>query len=486
VRDGTGGGADGRPTVVILGGGPAGLMAAWKLRLAPSPPQVMVIEALAQPGGLCLTVERDGYRFDLGGHRFISRHAELVARVKALMGDTLLVRERTSRILLGGRSYQYPLSASNLMKTLPAGLAARGIADYGRQALARRRSPTPVRTFEEWVTSRFGATLFELFFKPYTEKLWGLPTSELSADWAAQRISLMNLADVGKRLVRAGSGQPRTYAREYYYPRLGIGQLFEVLVQELERLGVWFVPSAWVTGLEMDGDRAVAVRYGWDDAATSVRCDQVISTLPLGTLAQAIQPADRRVDIAAKSLYHRGLRFLNVMLDGPPLLDATWAYVSEPRYVMTRIQEPTQRSPFMAPPGKTGVMLEVPCDPGDPLWEMDDDALFARCATDLAELGYPIAHRATGWFSTRAANAYPVYTLNYRAHRQRLLDTVDGAENIWTCGRQGLFRYLFMDTAMEMGWRAAEEVLAGVRPSSARMMELDQHNGLLEIEATTA
>jgi protoporphyrinogen oxidase len=475
-----------RHDVVVLGGGPAGLAAAWEVALAGR--RALVVEREPVLGGLCATVERDGFRFDLGGHRIISKRADLVDRLRALMGDELLERERRSVIVLGGRRYAYPLVASELITRLPKTTLARAARDYARERFhTLRHGPARDVTFRDWVTHRFGQTLYDLFFGPYTEKLWGIPATELSADWASQRISLLNLGDVGLRLLGLRRGGARTYARRYLYPRRGIGQLFERLVEELRARGVVFVTRAEVTALERGaGGRVTAVRLRTPEGERVVACDAVLSTAPLQRAAALLAPGSDAVAAHAAALRHRGLRFLNLRLRGAPMLDATWAYVPEPRFTMTRIQEPVQRSPEMAPPGHTSLMLEVPADPGDPLWTLPDALLYERLATELASLGLEVRSRTLDCFSTYAPHAYPVYALGYRAARDALLAVVDEPGNVWTFGRQGLFRYVFMDTAMEMGFAAARAWLGGARADAEAMLAIDSNPTLHEVQSVAA
>ncbi len=469
--------------VVILGAGPAGLAAAWECQLAGRP--VVLVEKAAEAGGLCATVERDGFRFDLGGHRIISQHRDLVERISALLGPDLLVRSRRSVICLGGRRYAYPLEARDLVGTLPPGVALRALVDYAVAAARRTLAPREAVTFEDWVTDRFGRTLYDLFFGPYTHKLWGRDPALLSADWAAQRISLLNLADVGLRLVGLRRGGARTYARRYHYPRLGIGMLFDRLLEHLLARGVRFVGGADVIALER-GERhvsAVVVRTG--RAAERIPCASVISTVPLPALARLCEVPDTAKE-AASRLGWRGMRFLNFMLRGAPLSDATWTYVGDADLVMTRIQEPIQRSPEMAPPGCTSAMLEIPADPGEAAWEDSDATLAERALADLARVGFDVRGRVLGCFSTRTRDAYPVYHLGYRADRERVLDAIGRLENVHPCGRQGLFRYVFMDTAMEMGSACARAAMSGTQARWRAVMELDAHPQLQETRAVTA
>jgi protoporphyrinogen oxidase len=479
-----------RVDLVVLGGGPAGLAAAWEASLAGK--TVLVVERQTQLGGLCATVERDGFRFDLGGHRIVSKRATLVARVRELLGDQLEEQTRKSVIWLDGQRFAYPLVARELVEKLPARLLARASADYAQQALTtvtRRLTgrDAPDISFEQWVTRRFGRTLYELFFGPYTEKLWGVHPSELSADWAAQRISLLNLADVAARLTGVRHGGARTYARRYLYPRGGIGVLFERLATVLSARGVRFVTEATVSELcknEPSG-AVTAVRLAVRGAETLVRCEGVVSSIPLEQLASLLEPGRVELRRAAAGLAHRGLRFLNVMLSRPgPLLGATWMYVSDPSLVMTRVQEPAERSRSMCPSGSGSLMVEIPCDMGSAMSGVADDKLLERVLPELNTLGMKLQKTdVLGVFSSYATHAYPMYTLDYAAHRDTLLAAVDRCRNVWTVGRQGLFRYVFMDTAMEMGFAAVREFCAGQKTSTQSILAIDSNPTLHEVQS---
>lgn len=466
--------------LVVLGAGPSGLAAAWEASLAGR--SVCVIERERSLGGLCATVERDGYRFDLGGHRIISKRATLVERLRALMGDELEERSRKSEILLDGVRYRYPLVARELAHKLSPSLAARATRDYlYERALDLARPRRDDRTFRQWVERRFGRTLYELFFGPYTEKLWGLSADELSSDWASQRISLLNLADVGLRLAGLRRGGARTYARRYLYPRNGIGALFERLARELASRGVVFATGARASALARDPDtnRVTTVRVEAIDAsapASEVRCGAIVSTVPLAQLAALAAPSDRALDAHARALEHRAMRFVNVMLDGPgPVLGATWVYAADARLSITRIQEPAERSPSMTPERRASLMLELPVDPDADAWREPDETLAARLLDELASVGIDVRSRVRGAFSSFARYAYPVYRVGYERHRDALFAAISPIENLWTIGRQGLFRYVFMDTAMEMGFAAARAFIEGRRADTGALLAIDNN-----------
>lgn len=447
--------------VVILGGGACGMSAALELgRLGV---RATVLEREPRVGGLCGTHERDGFRFDFGGHRFITRSPEIDALVRGLAGDALLERQRSSVILNGGKRYRYPLELDDVARQFGLLRGARALASYLAQAPQRG----PDVSFRDWVERRFGRHLYDAFFGPYTAKLWGLAPEAISADWAAERISLPSLFDVLLRLAKVPRAKARTYARRYLYPRLGIGQIFERCAQAIEARGGALVTGAEVTALEAPGRVVRAVRYRSGGEERELPCDAVISTIALPALARMLGPLSRSTEQAARRLRFRAIRLLNVQLDGPPVSPHTWMYVSEPRYAMSRIQEPIHRSPSMAPPGMTSLMLEIPCDVGDALWTAPEAALYARCLDDLDSLGLKgLRERTRGYFSSYVREGYPVYHLDYRADRRAVLGSVSDCQGVVTCGRQGAFRYVFMDAAMEMGLEAARSVVEG-RSSTA-------------------
>jgi protoporphyrinogen oxidase len=192
------------------------------------------------------------------------------------------------------------------------------------------------------------------------------------------------------------------------------------------------------------------------------------------------------VERSARRLRFRGIRLLNLLLSGPPVSQHTWMYVSEPQYLAARIQEPCHRSPEMVPPGCTSLMLEIPCDVGDGIWCAPDDVIYERCLDDLRKLGLPpLRDRTLGYFSSFVREGYPIYHLGYDADRTDVLAHIAGFDNVLSCGRQGAFRYIFMDTAMEMGRLAARAVLTG-RPSAREVIEVDNERAYREAQALTA
>ncbi|MBI1987731.1 MAG: FAD-dependent oxidoreductase [Nitrospinae bacterium] len=443
----------GRRKIVVLGGGPCGLTAAWEL--AEKGCEVAVVERESQVGGLCRTVEHRGFRFDLGGHRFISKDRTLIDRVKGLLGDELLVATRRSVIRWRGIDYRYPLSLEEILRKVPLRLGLSCLKDLMDLRIRKRLNEGTDLTLEDWLLGRFGPTLYRTFFEGYTRKLWGRSPRELSADWAGQRIPSLSLGEVFSRWLRLTKGFLRTYASSFYYPEKGIGQIFERMAEVIRaRGGLLFLSSA-VQEVEVSKGKAKAVHFNCEGREQDLECDLLISTIPLPDLVRSLRSRRTGLEESLEKLSFRGVRFLDLLLERDEVSENTWIYVPDEDLPMTRIQEPKRRSPFNAPPGRTSLILEIPCDPGEEAWEESEEALLHRGVKALSRLGIEVGGQVLGYVSTWAPHAYPIYRLDYRKHQERLIAALSCSENLLSCGRQGLFRYLFMDQAMQMGLLAA-------------------------------
>lgn len=476
---------NGKKRVVVLGAGPCGMTAAWEL--TKNGHDVVMVEKDGDVGGLCRTTSHiasadsftpgEPYRFDLGGHRFITKNKRLMEMVVDLMKEDLLIAERKSVILLRGREFDYPLNMKNLFKNLDLVLFFRAGFDYLKQTMSRKGIDES--SFEGWIRSQYGKTLYDLFFGPYTEKLWGISPREISADWAVQRIASLNLKDMLRNLFSVKKEDKRTFTKRFFYPKKGIGQMFDMIREEVERNGAKIHFDSTPESIEIDGDVVRSVTIKSNDGLTRIECDHVISTIPLDELSAIVAGADERDKLP--ELKYRALRFLNILVDKAAISGNTWMYVSEAKYFMTRIQEPNKRSPFSAPTGKTSIMLEIPCNVWDETYSASDDELFKRALSDLKDLGVDLTGKTSDYFSTYADHAYPVYDLKYKLHVKSLVDIINRNKNLVTCGRQGLFRYIFMDTAMEMGLFAADHVMG--RASLDDVQNAGLEKALLEVKS---
>jgi protoporphyrinogen oxidase len=442
--------------VAVLGAGPAGLTAAYRLVRRGVP--VVVFEAGEEVGGLARTVVRDGYRFDLGGHRFFTKSAEVEALWEELLGPELLVRPRLSRIYWRGRLIDYPLRPTDVFARVGPLELVRSLGSY---AHARLRRPTEVETYEDWVSARFGRRLFELFFKTYTEKVWGVRTDELRAEWAAQRIAELSLWSALRAALPGAAEMPKSLIKEFRYPRLGPGQMWEEMARRVEAGGGDIRLGAPVEGLEHEDGRLTAVRAGGERVEVSA----AISSIPLRTTVGVAEPAPPRdVAVAAAGLRYRDFLTVALPVDGEPPFPDNWVYVHDPRARVGRIQNFRAWSPWMTPdPRRSCLGLEYFCFEGDELWCSSDEALVELGRREVAELGLVDPERVAGGHVVRVPKAYPVYDSEYAGRVERIRGWLGGISNLQQIGRNGLHRYNNSDHSMLTAMRAVENLCDGAR-----------------------
>jgi protoporphyrinogen oxidase len=443
--------------VLVLGAGPAGLTAA--LHLAQRGRGVVVLEREGLVGGLARTEERDGFRFDLGGHRFFTKHPEVQALWETILGDELILRPRLSRIRYGGRMFAYPLDAVDVVRNLGPLELSRVLGSY----LRARASSGATDTFEEWVTRRFGRRLYEMFFSTYTEKVWGVPGSELRAEWAAQRIRGLSFGKAVRAafggVVDDEAGSLRSLVGEFHYPRLGPGQMWEAMRDRVCALGGRVLTGTPVTSLGIEDGGVVSVST--PDAV--FEATEVISSLPLATVAQMVQPAvPASVAAAAGGLRYRDFLTVALILDGPDPFPDTWIYVHEPGVRVARIQNFRAWSPAMVPDRSASCIgLEYFCFEGDDLWQTDDCTLVELAARELDVLG--LGGGVRSGHVVRVPHAYPIYDETYASRVSVLRDWVDRIDGLQQIGRNGLHRYNNLDHSMLTAARAVENICDDAR-----------------------
>ena len=448
--------------VVIIGGGPAGLTAAWELHRHGRTSNVYEKDELV--GGIARTDQYAGYRFDIGGHRFFTKVQVVEDLWHEILGDELLVRPRMSRIFYKGIFFDYPLKPMNALLGLGFFEAARcGLSFIKAQVYPHRDE----RTLDQWVSNRFGRRLFEIFFETYTEKVWGIPCSEIGADWAAQRIKNLNLAQAVRTAVfgqRTSKGEVITsLIEQFHYPRLGPGQMWESAQAQLAARGVPTSLNTEVVGLKHDGSRILSVTVRGPDGERSVPTPEVISSMPLGQLIASLDPPPPP-DILAAGARLRYRDFLTVVLivEQPDLFPDNWIYIHSPEVKLGRIQNFKNWSPAMVPdPARTALGLEYFVNVGDDLWAMADEDLVALGTRECALLGLVNADDVKDGCVVRMPKAYPVYDQGYQEALATLRGWLDPIENLQLIGRNGQHRYNNQDHSMLTAIYAARNVAAG-------------------------
>ncbi len=443
---------------VILGGGLAGLAAGWALAQAGR--RVRVLEAGEAVGGLARTVARAGFRFDLGGHRFFTHDARIDGFVRELLGDELVTVPRTSRIYLQGKWIEYPLRPLGALAGLGARRSAQILLGYAAASIARRMRPAPLVSLEDWVVAHFGRPLFELYFRDYSEKVWGVGCGDISAEWMAQRVQGLSLgAAIRHGFLKRGAALP-TLVDRFLYPRLGIGGIAERLRAAIERSGS-IATGTRVVRMRHDGRRIEAVTVRRGEQIRELRSEAFLSTIPLTQVIQALSPHPPvEVRAAAARLRYRDLVIVAVMLARERATDQTWIYFPGKDIPFGRLHEPTNWSAAMAPRGHTLLVTERFCFRGDAAWNAADADLIEATAHHLESLGFIRRHDVLDGMVVRIPAAYPLFEVGYQERSQILCDYLERFENLQLAGRGGLFRYYNMDQAIASGLAAADAQLA--------------------------
>ena len=451
---------NGSDNVIIMGGGLTGLAAGCMLTRAGE--RVRLFERDPDVGGLSRTVQKGGFRFDLGGHRFFSTDEEINGFVLDLMGPELLSVERSSKIYLKSRFFDYPLKPMNAVFGLGVPTTLKILADYGGERLrGLGRKETPV-SLEDWVVGKFGRAMFNIYFREYSEKVWGIDCSRISAEWVAQRIKGLSLGTAIKNAFFKMSGRDLpTLADRFLYPRLGIGRIAERLREEIETVNRVHTETG-VEKIIHDGTRirCVHVRNGKGPEKALGR--EFISSMPINTLVKMLDPAPPSsvIDMACR-LKYRDIVIVAIMVDRERVTDQTWIYIPEKGIPFGRIHEPTNWSADMAPEGKTLMVVEFFSFKGDAVWNETDERLTDVTVKHLERLGFIKASEVIGSAVVRAPKAYPLFEVGYQQVCEGLYDYLRRFENLHIAGRVGMFKYYNMDHAIRSGMTAAATVLRG-------------------------
>ena len=464
VKEQTAPGQSGRPPappgapVIVLGAGFAGLAAAHALAAAGR--ETLVLEAGPVVGGLSRTETFGEFRFDLGGHRFFTHDREIAALVEELMGDELIDVPRSSKILLRGRYVDYPLRPMNALAALGPVTSARVLADWAAEQLRSLAGARPDVSLEDWVVHRFGRTLFRIYFKEYSEKVWGLPCERISVGWVARRIEGLSLGRaIREAFSNGGQRSVASLVDRFAYPRLGIGRIGERFAEELPQHGR-VVCDALVTQVRHEGGRVREVAAATPAGERSFPAGAVVSTIPLPALARLLDPAPApRALQAAAELGFRDLILAAVAVDRPFVTDQSWIYIPDRSLPFGRLHEPKNWSGALAPPERSLVVAEYFCSRGDRTWESSDERLAGLTVEGLEKLGYLERRQVIGTRIVRVPAAYPLFEVGYEQRAGAVREGLAGIGNLVLAGRSGCFAYQNMDHAIRSGLDAARSLL---------------------------
>ncbi|WP_375263239.1 NAD(P)/FAD-dependent oxidoreductase [Palleronia sp.] len=452
-----------RKKALIVGGGPAGLTAAYELQRLGSPLQPVVYEAGEIVGGIARTENHAGYRSDIGGHRFFTKVPEVEEMWHDVLGDDFLTRPRLSRIYYRDKFYDYPLRIFNALGNIGHYETARIIASYAKWRLKPAKTED---SFEDWVINRFGGRLYMHFFRSYTEKVWGIDPREIRADWAAQRIKNLSLSKAVWNAI-SGANDTASLIEEFQYPRLGPGMMWEKTVERVEAAGGEVHLRSPVTRVVRDGMRVTGLDVTpWDEKTGAQETrhetgDEIISSMALGDLIHAFDPPPPDdVIAAARKLSYRDFLIVTLVLDHPDPFPDNWIYIHSPEVKVGRIQNFRAWSPEMLPDADTAsIGMEYFCQEGDGLWTMGDDELRDLAARELEQLGLAKAETVIGGAVIRQPKAYPVYDTHYQSALDVISRWLNRLENFQTVGRNGLHRYNNQDHSMLSAMLAARNLM---------------------------
>jgi len=448
--------------IVIIGGGPAGLTASY--HLLKDGVKSIVLEKDQVVGGIARTVNYKKYYFDIGGHRFFTKSEEVEKIWKEVLGDDFLQRKRLSRIYYNKEFFYYPLRALNAMSGLGLWNSFLILASYLFGQLNPRKQDY---TFEQWVSNRFGKRLFNIFFKAYTEKVWGIPCNEISAEWAAKRIKGLSLLIALKNvLIKRHSGNKnkkgviKTLIDEFSYPKLGPGMMWQAIADIIENNGSKLLLGAEVVGIRWVKNQVKELEVKQDGEVKIISGTDFISSMPVKEAIQKFKPdVPKTVLDAANDLKYRDFITVALIVNKRDIFQDNWIYIHDPEVKVGRIQNFKNWSPHMVPnQDKTCLGLEYFCFEGDALWNMSDDQLIGLGTRELEALGFLNSGDVEDGAVVRMSKTYPIYDSTYHKTIRIIREFFDGINNFQLVGRNGLHKYNNQDHSMLTAMRAAENI----------------------------
>lgn len=444
--------------LVVIGGGPAGLTAAYEFQKLSPGSRALVFEGDKIVGGIARTESYKGFRFDIGGHRFFTKVPEVEAMWHEVMGEDFIRVPRSSRIFYRGKFYDYPLRLLNALTNIGAYESVRIVLSYIKWQV---RSDRPDVSFEDWVINRFGGRLYMHFFKSYTEKVWGIDPKLIQADWAAQRIKNLSLSKAIWNAV-TGANDTASLIEEFQYPRLGPGQMWERTADLIAEGGGEVRMQSWVDKIHLEDRRVTEIEVvgpAGERYRTPTR--HLISSMSLRELIHAFDPPppDEVLEAAGK-LKYRDFLIVTLVLDRPDPFPDNWIYVHSSDVMVGRIQNFRAWSAEMLPNDhQASIGMEYFCQAGDGLWTSSDEDLHALATRELATLGLADAADVVDGTVIRQPKAYPVYDTEYRAAVDTIAGWINSIENLQCVGRNGQHRYNNQDHSMLTAMLAARNVL---------------------------
>lgn len=454
---------EGKSSVAVIGGGPAGLTGAYELQKLSETHTPIVLEAGHLVGGISRTESNNGFRFDIGGHRFFTKIKEVDDIWHEVCGDEFITVPRLSRIYFRGKFFDYPLRIFNALGNLGPYESVRIMASFAKWQLFPHKQE---ETFEQWVINRFGRRLYSHFFRSYTEKVWGVPCTEIRADWAAQRIKNLSLFKAVWNAI-SGANDTASLIEEFQYPRLGPGMMWEKMRDRIREDGGEVRMHSWVKQVNRDDMRVTSIDIVERDPETgdereyNLEADEFLNTMAVRDLIHCMNPAPpQNVIDAANRLRYRDFMIVTLVLDHADPFPDNWIYIHGEDVRVGRIQNFRAWSKeMMANENQASIGMEYFLNDDEPLWSMDDKDLMAMAGKELEKIGLAPASSVVDGAIIRQPKAYPVYDSEYADALEEVKNWLVQLENFQTVGRNGLHRYNNQDHSMLSAMFAARNIM---------------------------
>ncbi|MFH1317288.1 MAG: FAD-dependent oxidoreductase [Candidatus Woesearchaeota archaeon] len=448
--------------VVILGAGPAGLAAGYKLRKDGK--NVLILEKDVNVGGSSKSVRKDGVILDYGPHAFHFKNQQIMDFVKEILDEEYVVKKRDIKVLLKGKFFDYPLRITEPMVKLNPFLTLRMLFDYFIAFfvyLHHKIFRIEEKSFEEWGKKYFGNTLYKLCFGDYSERVWGISPKKLSVKLAQQKITNLNIFNIILEILGIDIPSKRTYHKEYIYPPSGISILFERLAEKYRSIGGEIATEANIEEINTGDGKVRTLKYSKDGKTFNAKCSYLISTIPLKYLIPLItQNLSKEVIEEIKELKYRDLRLVNILINKERFSKSQWIYFLDNNFISNRVSEQKNLSEKTCPTGKTVLCFEICCNQGDEIWNMSDKEIYQVALKDFKNLGLG-EELVDKYFVLNLKDAYPIYTIDFDIKLNNIIENLSNINNLFSIGRQGLFLNNDMHDSMEMGFMSASFVMDG-------------------------
>jgi len=446
-----------RKKVVILGAGVTGLASAYRLA-KDTDFEVHVIDKAPVAGGVCRSFTHGEFILDHGPHKFYTLLDGITEELCDLMGGDLLERDKTQSLYMEGKYFSFPLKMSEMMLKFPPAKSVGILVSYAMQVIKNLASKADIRTYEEFITSRFGKGLYQKIFEPMAKKIYGEP-SKLDRKLAEVRISSPGLMSVIKQILFPSKISKEISAPKFHYPKKGFGMIPLRLQQAAEKNGVHFHLNTNMLNIGITNNRVSGVTIeNAEGFRETLECDQLIYTIPVSHLANMITSLPAEYREAAKFTKYRHTIIYYFLLKSKPILPSMWVFFPEGKYRFGRVSEMVKFSPDTCPKDHTALMVDYTCEDGDPTWAMDDQELGDFLLEQMAPLKLFDPKKIVGRFSKRFKNFYPVYSVGYQEKLKSIRKLEGLYKNLYFVGRLGDFNYNNSDQCLDMGFRVADQI----------------------------